>query len=296
MAVDDQGLVRAMVGSRNRYDGAAHANNYAVRGLGPKAGRPDPSPSRWRSPRPSGAAFVEPLRRRGDHDFDSPEALDAVGKPWKEQLLGERRRCPRPMEATKQSSNTFFAQLMLEIGPQSVADLAEQLGIGGGEQLAPNASMVLGTTEASPLEMAGMYSTFANRGVYKAPEIVTRVERVDQAASRRSPTSARSRSARCCRPSRPTSSPTRPGPARGRRHRPPWPPASRPQARPGPPSTTGMPGSPATSPSSPPSSGWAIRRTSSRWRTSRASRRSPGLAPGRDLAAVHGGGDRQHQR
>ena len=113
--------------------------------------------------------------------FDSPEALDAVGKPWKVSNYSESDAGVLDlMEATKQSSNTFFAQLMLELGPQTVADLAEQLGIGGGEQLAPNASMVLGTTEASPLEMAGMYSTFANRGVYKAPEIVTRVERVDQ--------------------------------------------------------------------------------------------------------------------
>lgn len=113
--------------------------------------------------------------------FDSPEALDAVGKPWEVGNYSESDAGVLDLlEATKQSSNTFFAQLMLELGPQSVADLAEQLGIGGGQQLAPNASMVLGTTEASPLEMAGMYSTFANRGVYKAPEIVTRVERVDQ--------------------------------------------------------------------------------------------------------------------
>jgi membrane peptidoglycan carboxypeptidase len=183
VAVDDQGLVRAMVGSRNHYDGAEHANNYAVRGLGAE-GRQTGSIAKP-------LALAEAVRRgfslesrfdaEGLMTFDSPQALDAVGKPWEVGNYSESDAGVLDlMEATKQSSNTFFAQLMLELGPQSVADLAEQLGIGGGKQLAPNASMVLGTTEASPLEMAGMYSTFANRGVYKAPEIITRVERVDQ--------------------------------------------------------------------------------------------------------------------
>jgi membrane peptidoglycan carboxypeptidase len=183
VAVDDQGLVRAMVGSRNRYDGAAHANNYAVRGLGAE-GRQTGSiakPLALAEAVRHGFSLESRFDAEGAMTFDSPEALDAVGKPWKVSNYSESDAGVLDlMEATKQSSNTFFAQLMLEVGPQSVADLAEQLGIGGGEQLAPNASMVLGTTEASPLEMAGMYSTFANRGVYKAPEIVTRVERVDQ--------------------------------------------------------------------------------------------------------------------
>jgi penicillin-binding protein 1A len=183
VAVDDQGLVRAMVGSRRRYDGTEQANNYAVRGLGSE-GRQTGSIAKV-------LALAEAIRRgfsldsrynaQGLMTFDSPEALDAVGKPWEVGNYSESDAGILDLlEATKQSSNTAFAQLMLDLGPQSVADLAEQLGIGAGEQLAPNASMVLGTTGATPLEMAGVYSTFANRGVYKAPEIVTRVERVDQ--------------------------------------------------------------------------------------------------------------------
>ncbi len=39
--------------------------------------------------------------------------------------------------------------------------------------------MVLGTVNATPLEMAGVYSTFVNRGVYRQPHIVTRVEQVN---------------------------------------------------------------------------------------------------------------------
>ena len=40
--------------------------------------------------------------------------------------------------------------------------------------------MVLGTVNATPLEMAGAYSTFANRGTYTRPDIITRVEQVEE--------------------------------------------------------------------------------------------------------------------
>jgi penicillin-binding protein 1A len=39
--------------------------------------------------------------------------------------------------------------------------------------------MALGAVETTPLEMAGVYSTFANRGMYRPPEIITRVEQVN---------------------------------------------------------------------------------------------------------------------
>ncbi len=183
VAIDDQGLVRAMVGSRNPYNGTTHADNYAVRAPG--------SEGRHTGSIAKPLALAEAVLRgfsldsrydaQGSMTFDSPEALDAVGKPWKVSNYSESDAGILDLlAATKQSSNTAFAQLMLSLGPQSVADLAERMGIGGGEEVAPNASLVLGTQGSTPLEMAGMYSTFANRGVYKAPQIITRVERVDQ--------------------------------------------------------------------------------------------------------------------
>jgi penicillin-binding protein 1A len=40
--------------------------------------------------------------------------------------------------------------------------------------------IVLGTELSTPLEMASVYSTFANRGMQREPSIITRVEQVDQ--------------------------------------------------------------------------------------------------------------------
>jgi membrane peptidoglycan carboxypeptidase len=63
-----------------------------------------------------------------------------------------------------------------------VAALAESMGVGGGDipddQTQP--AMVLGTFHSTPLEMAGVYSTFMNRGIYREPSIITRVEKVDE--------------------------------------------------------------------------------------------------------------------
>jgi penicillin-binding protein 1A len=181
VAVDDQGLVRALVGSRHGYTPEEYENNYAVRGHGSN-GRQTGSTFKV-------VALAETVRRDFSLDsrFDAPaekefpEAPDEEGNPWKVRNYDESERGTLNVyEATKESSNTAYAQLMLELGPQSVADLAERMGIGAGEELAPNPSLVLGTANATPLEMAGVYSTFANRGMYRKPDAVTRVEQVDQ--------------------------------------------------------------------------------------------------------------------
>src|SRR5690606_20647879 len=81
-------------------------------------------------------------------------------------------------DATRVSSNTAYAQLMLEVGPAAVVDMARQLGIRA--ERPPVTSRVLGTGEVSVLDMAVAYSTFANRGVRYDPIMITRVEQVDE--------------------------------------------------------------------------------------------------------------------
>jgi penicillin-binding protein 1A len=56
--------------------------------------------------------------------------------------------------------------------------MAESLGIKASE-LGAYPSLVLGTADVSPLEMAAGYATFADSGVYHAPLLVTRVTRAD---------------------------------------------------------------------------------------------------------------------
>jgi penicillin-binding protein 1A len=79
------------------------------------------------------------------------------------------------IDATKHSSNTVFAQLMLKVRPQSVIPLAYEMGIT--PPLPEVNSLVLGTGEVFPLDMASGYSTFAHRGTHIQPTAIIKVER-----------------------------------------------------------------------------------------------------------------------
>jgi penicillin-binding protein 1A len=77
------------------------------------------------------------------------------------------------LDATKNSVNTVYAQVVDAIGPPHLVDMAHRLGVI--TPLPANVSLVLGTTEVSPLEMAGAYSTFMNRGVRRTPHVIDEV-------------------------------------------------------------------------------------------------------------------------
>ncbi len=76
--------------------------------------------------------------------------------------------------ALANSVNTVTARLMNKIGPQPVIDLAKKLGIE--QDILPVPSIALGTPDLSVYEMVAAYSTFANKGVYNKPVMVTRIE------------------------------------------------------------------------------------------------------------------------
>lgn len=69
-------------------------------------------------------------------------------------------------EATAQSTNTYFAQLILDLGPNNVAELANRLGV---TRITLDKQYTLGLTlgadEVSPLDMAAGFSVFANHGI-----------------------------------------------------------------------------------------------------------------------------------
>jgi penicillin-binding protein 1A len=79
------------------------------------------------------------------------------------------------ISATASSVNTIYAQLIVDIGPQSVADLLGRFGFdgdpskGGKQPTTPNCSLVLGTQDVTPLQMARAYAGLANGGAL--PEI-----------------------------------------------------------------------------------------------------------------------------
>ncbi|MCQ4041009.1 transglycosylase domain-containing protein [Streptantibioticus rubrisoli] len=84
--------------------------------------------------------------------------------------------------AMAQSVNTYFAQLEADTGLCNVAGMASKLGIthqanGAALQVVP--SFTLGSNDLTPLEMANVYATFANHGVYCSPVAITSVTTAD---------------------------------------------------------------------------------------------------------------------
>ena len=92
-----------------------------------------------------------------------PKADD--GERWQ---VAQLRRAPTTatldlVEATRNSSNTVYAQLMQEVGPdERRRRWPRRIGITADLPTVP--SLVLGTNEVSVLDMATAYSTFANHG------------------------------------------------------------------------------------------------------------------------------------
>ncbi len=71
------------------------------------------------------------------------------------------------------SLNTVAVRLCLEVGPSAVIRTAHRLGITS--DLQDNASIALGTSEVTPLELVAAYAPFANGGIGVEPYVITRV-------------------------------------------------------------------------------------------------------------------------
>jgi penicillin-binding protein 1A len=76
--------------------------------------------------------------------------------------------------ALKDSVNTVFAQAVMAEGPQRLAQMGDNLGLG--PDLPGYASLVLGTIDESVVQMTGAYSTFMDNGTYIQPHTVMQVK------------------------------------------------------------------------------------------------------------------------
>jgi penicillin-binding protein 1A len=77
-------------------------------------------------------------------------------------------------EALATSLNTVAVRLGLEVGPKTVVQTAQRLGISS--PLQANASLALGTSEVTPIELVGAYAAFANGGMGTIPYIIAQVK------------------------------------------------------------------------------------------------------------------------
>ncbi|ALO95190.1 Penicillin-binding protein [Streptomyces hygroscopicus subsp. limoneus] len=97
---------------------------------------------------------------------------DDPNKPTKLTNENESEHGPYAMkEATAKSVNTYYVQLISDIGICPVIDMAKQMGVqrADGRKITQAPSIALGTQEMSPLTMANAYATFASRGMYCTP-------------------------------------------------------------------------------------------------------------------------------
>lgn len=77
-------------------------------------------------------------------------------------------------EALALSLNVATVNLAQMVGYEKIKDLAMAAGINNGIQATP--AIALGAYVASPLQMAGAYTIFANSGVYEAPRLILSVK------------------------------------------------------------------------------------------------------------------------
>ena len=171
VAIDDNGWVRAMVGGR---DWAQSKVNLA---LGQEGGGSGRQPGSTFKP----FVLAETVRQGYTVQSTLPAPAQVVfpkGNQGQDYPVTnyEDEEFPAPLnlvDATKSSVNTVYAQLVKVVGPQKVADLSHQMGIES--DLVPGLSLTLGTSEVSVLEMAGAYTTLANRGERVQPTVVVEV-------------------------------------------------------------------------------------------------------------------------
>jgi penicillin-binding protein 1A len=77
-------------------------------------------------------------------------------------------------KAMANSINSITANLIKKVGPQTVVNYAERMGITSHLEAVP--ALCLGVFDVSLYDMVGAYSTFVNQGVWTEPMFITRIE------------------------------------------------------------------------------------------------------------------------
>ena len=95
--------------------------------------------------------------------IDDPVCADQNGEPWQPENAEGGGSTYTLQSATAHSVNTVFAQLVVELGPDNVVDMAHELGIRS--YLPAVCSITLGSVAVNPLEMTNAYATLADGGV-----------------------------------------------------------------------------------------------------------------------------------
>ena len=166
LALDPRsGAVRAWVGSRDfaqeQFDHVSQARRQ---------------PGSTFKPFVYGAAFMQGLSPM-DTLMDEAVAIDSGGgQVWTPSDSTPPTGLPTTLrDGLIHSKNTITAQLMQKVGPASVAQLAQAMGVRS-SKLDVVPSLALGTSPVTLLEMVAAYGSIANGGTYRVPVLVNSVE------------------------------------------------------------------------------------------------------------------------
>ncbi len=162
VAMTPDGAVRAMVGGRN-YAESQYNRAVTARRQPGSAFKP--------------FVYLTALEAGLTPDTIRHDAPIEV-KGWKpENYTHEYFGAVTLTQALAMSLNTVAIRLGLEVGPKNVVRTAHRLGIAS--KLEPNASIALGTSEVSVVELVGAYAPFANGGLAVSPHVVTRIKTLE---------------------------------------------------------------------------------------------------------------------
>ncbi|MEZ5012436.1 MAG: transglycosylase domain-containing protein, partial [Bacteroidales bacterium] len=109
-----------------------------------------------------------------------PRSFEIPGDetPWSPRSSGPREYHGKMVTlrwGLAQSENYISAWLMKQFNPQAVVDLMQRMGINV-RYVEPVPSIFLGTGIITLEEMVGAFGTFANKGVYTEPIVVSHIE------------------------------------------------------------------------------------------------------------------------
>ncbi|MFJ4500521.1 transglycosylase domain-containing protein [Streptomyces sp. NPDC088864] len=117
--------------------------------------------------------------------FRTCEGAPADNKPWDVENETETEKGMFDMtSALGKSINTYFAKLEEKAGLCETLTMAKKVGYtrGDNKPLLQIPTTTLGSQESTPLAMAAVYATFANRGTYCSPVALLSVKKADGSA------------------------------------------------------------------------------------------------------------------
>jgi penicillin-binding protein 1A len=175
------GFVRAMVGGRNYFDPKSHIAKLNL-ATGGSTGRQAGS-----SFKPFALVAALENGMSPQTVFSAPASIDIPignGKFWHVTNAEPSGFGSLTLEqATIESVNTVYAQVIEQVGPEKVIEAANRMGIRTcckrttvpTHPLLPYLSAVLGTNEVNTVEMASAYGTFATGGQHVNPTPISSI-------------------------------------------------------------------------------------------------------------------------